>query len=154
MKILLAIDDSHSAALPIREAATRPWPDDSVIRVLTVLEPVPPAAFIPEVPVVAYTPVDRMQLDDVEAKGMLASVAQMLAPTGLVIETVVREGDARRTIIEEAEAWGADLILMGTHGRTGLKRALMGSVAQWVVAHAKCSVEVVRGTPEERHAGM
>jgi len=38
----------------------------------------------------------------------------------------------------------ADLILLGSHGYTGLKRWLMGSVAQFVVGHAKCSVEVVR----------
>jgi nucleotide-binding universal stress UspA family protein len=56
----------------------------------------------------------------------------------------VREGDARSAILDEADSWGADLIVVGSHGRTGLKRLVLGSVAAAVVAHAHCSVEVVR----------
>jgi nucleotide-binding universal stress UspA family protein len=57
----------------------------------------------------------------------------------------VRYGDARSCIVDEAKEWGADLIVVGSHGYTGLKRLLLGSVAQSVVTHAPCSVEVVRG---------
>jgi nucleotide-binding universal stress UspA family protein len=47
-------------------------------------------------------------------------------------------------IVEEASTWSADLIVMGSHGYTGLTRLLLGSVASYVVNHAPCSVEVAR----------
>jgi nucleotide-binding universal stress UspA family protein len=59
-------------------------------------------------------------------------------------EAAVREGDPRSVIVDEAEEWGADMIVLGSHGYTGLKRLLLGSVAQSVAAHAHCSVEIVR----------
>jgi len=51
---------------------------------------------------------------------------------------------AAEEIIDEAKEWGADLILLGTHGRHGIKRFILGSVARIVATHAPCSVEVVR----------
>jgi len=53
-------------------------------------------------------------------------------------------GPARTVILNEAEAWSTDLIVLGSHGYRGWQRFLLGSVSQSVVAHAKCSVEVVR----------
>ena len=53
-------------------------------------------------------------------------------------------GAPRPVILDEAENWGADLIVMGSHGYGAWKRFLLGSVSQAVVSHAKCSVEVVR----------
>jgi nucleotide-binding universal stress UspA family protein len=57
----------------------------------------------------------------------------------------VRAGDPARAIVDEAEARGVDLIALGTHGRTGLDRLVMGSVARNVLTHAHCSVLIVRG---------
>ncbi len=57
----------------------------------------------------------------------------------------VEVGDPRDTIVGTAEAVKADLIVMGTHGRRGLSRVMMGSVAEDVVRHAPCPVLVVRG---------
>ena len=50
----------------------------------------------------------------------------------------------RTVIIDEAKKWNADLIVVGSHGRTGLTRLLLGSVAQAIVVHGPCSIEVVR----------
>jgi nucleotide-binding universal stress UspA family protein len=60
------------------------------------------------------------------------------------ISTQVLNGSAKRTIVEEAEAWDADLIIVGSHGYRSWERMLLGSVSQAVAAHAKCSVEIVR----------
>jgi nucleotide-binding universal stress UspA family protein len=57
-------------------------------------------------------------------------------------------GSPRSAILDEAERWGADLIVLGSHGYRGWQRFLLGSVSQAVVSHAKCSVEVVRCRPE------
>jgi universal stress protein A len=61
-------------------------------------------------------------------------------------ERVVVDGPAAQAILQAATDRHADLVVMGTIGRTGLKRALLGSVAEAVVRHAPCSVLVVRLT--------
>lgn len=53
-------------------------------------------------------------------------------------------GDPRTELVESAIAEEADLLIVGSHGRTGIARLLMGSVASYVVTHAPCSVLVVR----------
>ena len=69
----------------------------------------------------------------------------MLRKAGFQSTGLVRTGDARHEIIDYAAAWPADLIVIGSHGRRGLDRFLLGSVSEGVVRHAPCSVEVVRG---------
>ena len=64
--------------------------------------------------------------------------------TGLQVSTEVLNGSPKRVIVEEAEAWGADLIVVGSHGYHSWERMLLGSVSQSVAAHAECSVEIVR----------
>jgi nucleotide-binding universal stress UspA family protein len=63
---------------------------------------------------------------------------------GLKIQTLVLEGVPYKTIVDYATEWGADLIAMGTHGRTGLSHMLAGSVTERVVRLARCSVLVAR----------
>jgi nucleotide-binding universal stress UspA family protein len=75
---------------------------------------------------------------------LLARVANSLQTAKLKVETAMREGKPEFEIVEEAKNWGADLIVIGSHGYTGFKRLVLGSVAHSVVGHAPCSVEVVR----------
>lgn len=70
--------------------------------------------------------------------------ADRLRNHGLEAEWDVRAGDPAHVIIEEAESRHADLVVVGTHGRTGLDRIVLGSVAHNVLTHAHCSVLVVR----------
>lgn len=58
--------------------------------------------------------------------------------------TEVKLGNPKAKIIDTAVEWHADLIVLGSHGRTGLERFLTGSVADAVARHAHCSVELVR----------
>ena len=62
----------------------------------------------------------------------------------LNVTTHVISGSAKRVILEEAEAFGADLIVVGSHGQGVFERFLLGSVSQAVALHATCSVEIVR----------
>ena len=62
----------------------------------------------------------------------------------LNVTTKVLSGSPKGVILEEAEAFGADLIVVGSHGHGMLERFLLGSVSQAVALHAKCSVEIVR----------
>ena len=55
----------------------------------------------------------------------------------------MRDGEPGPAVVEEAKEWGADLIVVGSRGHTGLRRLLEGSVSHYVVDHAHCPVEVV-----------
>jgi nucleotide-binding universal stress UspA family protein len=79
-----------------------------------------------------------------DAEQITRRARERIAASGLSVEAALREGDPRTAIVDAADEWQADLIVVGSHGRTGLTRLVMGSVAQAVVAHAHCSVEVVR----------
>jgi nucleotide-binding universal stress UspA family protein len=67
--------------------------------------------------------------------------------SGLEITTEIISGSAREVILDEAEKWGADLIMLGSHGYSGWQRFLLGSVSYAVATHAHCSVEIVRQKP-------
>lgn len=79
-----------------------------------------------------------------EAERLLFEAAEALRREGLSVETVAREGDPAHAIAEEAEKRGADLIAMGTRGRSGLRHLLMGSTAERVVEYAPCPVMTIR----------
>jgi len=67
--------------------------------------------------------------------------------------SVIREGAPRPVILEVAQEVGADLIVMGTHGRTGLTHVFFGSVAEYVVRHSRVPVLTVRQRGGESRAG-
>ena len=142
MKILLAIDGSRASQDAVDEITRRPWPIGTAVRIINVIRLYTPPASEFVLPVTTFDDIRQQQMDNAER--LTARAGELVAEPGLSVETIVREGDARSAILDEAENWGADLIVLGSHGRTGLKRLVLGSVAQAVVAHAHCSVEVVR----------
>jgi nucleotide-binding universal stress UspA family protein len=143
MKLLLAIDNSKYSAAAIKEVAKRPWPPKTIVRVISVAEPVPPPAA--ELWYDASGSLERVQQEMTKrAAELTQKTSKSLKRKGLKIETAVREGDARSVIVDEARKWSADLIVLGSHGYSGIKRLLLGSVASLVVSHAPCSVEIVR----------
>jgi nucleotide-binding universal stress UspA family protein len=70
-------------------------------------------------------------------------------PKGLEVEELLYEGEPARQVIAAAKECGADLIVIGTHGRGVLGRLLLGSTAEWVVRHAPCPVLTVAHSPHE-----
>ena len=62
----------------------------------------------------------------------------------LEVETILAEGDPGHEIVRVAEELNADLVVLGTHGLTGLKRIAIGSVAEFVVRHAPCAVLTIK----------
>jgi nucleotide-binding universal stress UspA family protein len=77
-------------------------------------------------------------------KELVTRSEQLLAKEGFKVTTVIQEGDARLGIVDYAGQWKADLIVVGSHGRKGLDRLLLGRVAESVARHADCSVLIVR----------
>lgn len=147
MKILLSIDGSPCSEAAVEEVAGRPWPPDTQVRIISVIEPPGALTAEPYMGVGGYfEEVERLKRQ--QAEEILARAAEALrAGTGIAqtgIATEALAGSPKRTIVEEAEGWGADLIVVGSHGYDTWERMLLGSVSQSVAAHARCSVLIVR----------
>jgi len=147
MKILLATDGSTFSEQAVNGVASRPWPAGSEIKVLYVVH-----SSIPDVPdplLVLYS--GRAQMLEHERKHGKTTVEQIASRlrTGdgsrsLEITTEVLEGSPKELIVDEAKRWGADLIVVGSHGRGAVGRFFLGSVSLYVATHAPCSVEIAR----------
>jgi nucleotide-binding universal stress UspA family protein len=151
MKILLAIDGSAHSEASVREIAR--VPAGSEVRVISVIEPIPPT-YAPtllaeglnlgsyeEYEEMSKTARDRARAVVDEAAATIRADA---ANRPLTVTTEVHSGSPKNVILEAADAFGADLIVVGSHGHGMLERCLLGSVAQAVALHATCSVEIVR----------
>ena len=144
MKILLAIDGSPCSDAAVDEVARRPWPQGSSLKIINVLEiPIPPmpqpwglpASYFEEIEAALRT----------HGKNIIDEALRRVETNNALLPTsTLVPGSPRAAILDEAESWGADLIVLGSHGYSAWKRLLLGSVAQAVVSHASCSVEVVR----------
>jgi nucleotide-binding universal stress UspA family protein len=146
MKILLAVDGSPCSDEAIEEVLRRPWPAGSQVKVVTAFEL--PLAATPEawaLPPGYFEEMDRSVRTHAQAivERAIGKLKSKLNGT-LSVEGQFLPGPPRAVILDEAENWGADLILVGSHGYRAWERFLLGSVSQSVVSHAKCSVEVVR----------
>jgi nucleotide-binding universal stress UspA family protein len=101
-----------------------------------------PVLGVPELGVaLTTTMIDTLIADNQKALDQLATSKRSHARIG---QTLLRTGDARDLINQAATELGVDLIVMGTHGRRGVTRVLMGSVAETVVRSAPCPVLTVR----------
>ena len=89
-------------------------------------------------------------LDDLEtdAQHLLQASLERVQRAGLQGESLLVQGTPTQTIVDTAGAQGVDLILMGTHGRTGLAHVFLGSAAEHVVRQGPCPVLVVRRAPD------
>ena len=148
MKILLATDGSECSAKAVYSVANRPWPAKSQIRIVSAVE----LPIVQTTPSPAYSMYPDALFESVckeartRAENAVSDARNVLSSTGLnsCDAEATPEGEPRSVILDEAKAWGADLIVIGSHGRHGWDRMVMGSVSESVALHAHCSVEVVR----------
>jgi len=143
MKILLAIDESEFSEAAVKMMIAQNSPPNTELRVLHVLEP--PSLLMGR-EMGAYDPEFEAvwkALRD-EAKALVEKNTTILRNAGYQVTPALEEGDPKSKIVDLAAEWKADLIVLGSHGRKGLRRFLMGSVAESVARHASCSVEIVR----------
>ena len=93
----------------------------------------------------------RLESQEKQASGLLKNYCDAAAKKGLQVEFDCKmNGDPGHCICESAENWGADLIVLGRRGRTGLAEAFLGSVSNYVVHHASCSVFVIQEVKTEK----
>ncbi len=134
-RILVAVDGSDFSDAAVDQAISLGSICRSEIFVISVVD------LYPEQMAVAPVLVEKMSA---EVRGHLDKAAEKVEKAGIPCETIVRMGGKpHEFILQEARERSIDLIAMGTHGRTGLKRVIMGSVAQSVIGAAPCPVLVI-----------
>lgn len=144
MKVLIAIDDSDCSSNAVDSATRQTWQDDTEFCLISVMAPIYNEYLLAGL---CAPSLEEMQT---EYKNQLQQMIDQKIiqlkknhPNNQISGLVISGGIAE-SIIEHAKAWDADLIILGSHGRTGLEKFWLGSVAEKVLNHAPCSVEVVK----------
>ena len=148
MRILLPIDSSEFSEAAIQTVMAQFEPRGSDVHVFHAVDwerGVRQASAFAQGPAAVQDLLTQRDQMCRHAEALVEQAATRLRSAGFTVSTAIAaEGDPRTAILDTATAWKADLIVVGSHGRTGLDRFLLGSVAEGVVRHARCSVEVVR----------
>ncbi len=144
MKLLLATDGSEFSVAAVRSVASRPWPEGTQVRVISAPGLV---LLLRECPYFEQHQVEELNVASMEeSHKAVASAVEILSRSGLKVHSGVPllHDTPSQIILDEAEKWHADMIVVGSHGRSGFDRLTMGSVSEAVALHAGCSVEVIR----------
>lgn len=152
MKVLIAVDGSECSSEAVDSVVERQWTDKCQFRVVTIVEPIYyeyalPGAYLPSLGEAQKEYYAFCQnLIDSKVAQIKKSVPQCDV-SGKIIDGLIAD-----SIIEEACDWEADLLVLGSHGRKGLQKFLLGSVAEKVATHAPCSVEIHKQKQSARDA--
>jgi len=149
MRILLAIDDSKFAEAATHAVLSQVRQDHTQVLVLHAVDW---SNFMPTpFPVVGVQPMfsegrleSIIESETQRARDLVKTAAEGLRSAGFDASTSVREGDPKMVILDCATEWRADLIVVGSHGRKGVARFVLGSVSEAVARYAHCSVEIAR----------
>ena len=133
--ILVAVDGSSNSDFALEQALSMAITCNSTLYAVTVIDVYPKQ--------VEGTPGAKEQMQK-EAEALLQKVEAKAKEKNISVETAVHWGrHPHEAILNDCKEKGVDLIVLGTHGRTGLKKFFMGSVAQKVVGYTRCPVMVV-----------
>ena len=140
MKVLIPVDGAECSNGAFQSITERAWSDDTEFLILSVQE----SPFLEyDVYPLPDGIIDRIrQYHESLVSAHLATLKSRF-PRNKVAGSVI-EGDPRMAIVDVAKESGADLIIMGSHGRGGLEKLLLGSIAEGVLRDAPCHVEVVK----------
>ncbi len=142
-KILCPIDFSPPSRNALRYANEFAKAMNAKITVMHVIQPQPIAADVN----VPYIP-PEVEMEQA-AKDDMAHLVREIVSEGVLVEQVLAFGLPSDCVIAQAKKENADVIILGTHGRSGISRLLMGSTAESVIRHAACPVLVVKAEEKE-----
>lgn len=142
MKILIAVDDSPHSERAVDFVTRIRWPAGSRMIVLTVVQPLATAlAARGEEP---GSGLEIGQLLNDRHQALVTRVENVLRGCGFATEGRIVTGDPRESLLALARDEHVDLIVVGSHGRTGIAKLMLGSVSSTAVTHAPCSVLVIK----------
>lgn len=145
MKIMIAVDGSESSQPVVELVARMRWPAGSRTLVVSVANAAAGMVAAPFEAAAASAEIEA--LDVREHEELVARASQALTEAGLPCETKVVLGEPGSALVQAVRDEGVDLLVVGSHGRTGLTKLLLGSVSAHAVCHAPCSVLVVKRPP-------
>ncbi len=147
IRVLATTDGSECSNEALRCLGSYLPPGSCVVLLLTVRPPVPPGP-IPFFPLTGAAEAEKLT-EAISAKHdeFLVAGAKLLEDQGFEVRTLSAVGDAADTILETAAKESSEVVVVGSHGRSGLSRFLLGSVSSQVVQEARASVLVVRPRP-------
>ncbi len=140
MKILVAIEGTSDSKATLHRLTEYVQAKNGELRILHVTNSLEFAASPRVLP--SYT--RAVEEEEKEGRALLEPHVERLRKEGYTVDAEVASGETSETILAVAERWGADLIVLGSHGGGSVRRMLLGSVAYAVVRRAGCSVMVVR----------
>lgn len=140
--VLVPVDGSPQAADALDHALAK-FPDDDIVA-LTAVDPIAAGYSTAPGPDAAGYPGEWIEQAHERADSILDEAVEQAAEQGREIETVRVTDRPARAIVDYADEEAVDHIVIGSHGRTGVTRVLLGSVAEKVVRRAACPVTVVR----------
>ncbi|HEY6572324.1 MAG TPA: universal stress protein [Candidatus Eisenbacteria bacterium] len=142
MNVLIGIDDSPFSRAAIEHVKSMTWPAGTKFHVISASAPVfvgPGEAAAPGAIAEIIEQQERFHRD------LADKAAASLKAAGFQVTAKMVPADPRGALVDAAKSLPADLVVVGSHGRSGLTKLLLGSVATHVVTHAPCSVLVVKG---------
>ena len=142
-RIVLGLDGSPNAAAALNAVSLRKWVAKTEVRVVVAMD-IRLATVLPTMTHEFAWPVPIDQESQDWPVHAAQAAADELKRAGVDAMPVVKEGDPKRVLVEEADAWPADCIFVGARGLSRIEGILLGSVSSAVAARAHCSVEVVR----------
>ncbi|HEX7315460.1 MAG TPA: universal stress protein [Pyrinomonadaceae bacterium] len=144
-RIIIGADGSAGATRAVRAVWSREWPAGTEVRIVAVDDGSGPVRLADATPNLEEFGTARNEGPPVNARLMAEGARVVLLAQGLNASVVVREGDPRRVLVDEAATWSADSVFVGSRGLgSPLDRSGLGGVAAALVTGAPCSVEVVR----------
>ncbi len=146
-RVLVPTDGSAYSIAAARAITVRKWPEDAVFEVMSVVEPLSASIRFLYPPHNDSAEAELLRSDAMkQAQNAIEATERILIEAGLTVadQVLVPLDLPNKLILREATSWNADLVVMGSHGRRGIKRFLIGSVSESVAIHADCSVEVIR----------
>ncbi|HKP68623.1 MAG TPA: universal stress protein [Pyrinomonadaceae bacterium] len=153
MKILVATEGSEFSKAAIDKCcAILGNSKDADVRLVSASEPamIPPEPFALSAEYIREMDENSRRLAENVVSRAEQDIRRCIPEIGGKLTTTITTGAPAQVIVDEAERWGADLIVVGSHGYGFWQRALLGSVSNAVVHHAPCSVLVVRGNGERK----
>lgn len=144
MRIMIAVDASRHSDEAVKFVTRMRWPPGSRMIVVSVLPPVGSMSALAAMPAETSADSALRSAAAIEAAATIERAENTLRAAGVSVQGYVLEGEPREAILGAARDERVDLIAVGSHGRTGLARLLLGSVSSHVTTHAPCSVLVVK----------
>lgn len=144
MKVLVAMDCSECSLAAVRAVMGQFRPGHVEFYLLHVIDPM---MYVPlsEGAVHDSKRVEALrEVNFARAHDLVTRGTRLLVDAGHPVQSAITEGEPRTTIVAYAKHIQADVIVVGSHGRRGLRRLLLGSVSEYVARHAPCTVQIIR----------